>query len=266
VASVLEYELGQTRRAEHVSDLELAIPKLRESVTAILRLRMTKPETVKKGKVLPAQFEAGWGSAFCIVSNKYLMTAFHVLNGGKPRDPHAKFYALVVPGNDNPFFYFPVVAFLIERPDLDIAVLEIGACSTAGIHLPALPVSFGPQADGRQVLTMGFPAPEIVGLNADPQGNFLGGQFFLKSHANEGIVAAQYVLGGKLPVYELNVGWHHGESGGPIATLAGQPSAFSLMQQYRNVQGPHGVLAGPRRGLALSTLRQELEALGVVGV
>ena len=249
-----------------MASLTIAIPKLRESVAAILRLRMTTPETVKDGKVQPAQFEVGWGSAFCVASDNYLVTAFHVLNGGKPREPSWKFYALVVPGNDDPFFTFPIVAFPIERQDLDIAVLQIGACSTAGIHLRALPVSFDPKADGTQVLTMGFPAPEIVGLNADSQGNFLGGQFFLKSHANEGMVAAHYVLAGNLPINELNVGWHHGESGGPIATFADQPVAFSLMQQYRNVQGPHGVLPGPRRGVALSAIRQELEGLGVVGV
>lgn len=248
-----------------MADPKVAIPKLRESTTAILRLRMTTPEIAENGKVTPAQFECGWGSAFCVAPDKYLLTAFHVLNGGRPRDPSAKFYALVVPGNGDPFFHFPIIAFPLERPDLDMAVLEIGACSTAGIHLPALPVSFTPQADGTQVLTMGFPAPEIVGLHADPDGNLLGGQFFLKSHANEGIVAAQYVLGGKVPFYELNVGWHHGESGGPIATMAHQPSAFSLMQQYRNVQAPHGVLPGPRRGVALSAVRQELAALGVAG-
>jgi hypothetical protein len=127
-------------------------------------------------------------------------------------------------------------------------------------------VSFANQADGTEVLTIGFPAPEIVGLNVDPQGNFVGGQFFLKSHANNGIVSAQYILGGNLPVYELNVGWHHGESGGPIAIFADQPVVFSLMQQYRNVQSPHGVLPGPHRGLALTAIKQDLEGLGVVGV
>ena len=248
-----------------MADLKVAILKLRESVAVILWLRMTAPESTKKGKVRPAQFECGWGSGFSVASDKYLVTAFHVLNGGKPRDPDAKFYALVVPANGDPFFTFPVVAFPVERPDVDMAVLEIGPCSTAGVHLPALPVSFAAQADGTEVLTMGFPAPEVVGLNADPQGHFLGGQFFLKSHANEGIVAAQYIAAGGLPFYELNVGWHHGESGGPIASVATQPVAFSLMQHYRNIQGLNGVLPGPRRGLALSTIRQELEALGVAG-
>jgi hypothetical protein len=249
-----------------MADLKVAIPKLRESIVAIMKLRRTKPETVRKGKVRPAQFEVGWGSAFCVVADKYLVTAFHVLNGGKPREQSAKYYALIVPSNADPFFHFPVVSFPLERSDLDIAVLEIGACSRAGVNLPALPVAFVPQVDGVQVLTMGFPAPEIGALNADPNGNFLGGQFFLKSHANEGIIAAQYALGGNLPVYELNVGWHHGESGGPIAMFADLPVAFSLMQHYRNVQGPHGVLPGPRRGVALSAIRNELEALGVIGL
>lgn len=249
-----------------MADLKVAIPKFRESVAAILRLRLTKPQAVENGKVQPAQFEVGWGSAFSVVSDKYLVTAFHVLNNGKPRDPAVKFYALVVPGNGDPFFTFPVVAFPVERQDVDMAVLEIGPCSTAGIHLPAIPVSFAPQLDGTQVLTLGFPAPEIVGLNADPQGNFLGGQFFLKSHANEGIVAAQYVVPGNQRLYELNIGWHHGESGGPVATTADQPVAFSLMQQYRNIQSPNGVLPGPRRGFGLPAIQQELEGLGVVGV
>jgi hypothetical protein len=200
--------------------------------------------------------------------DKYVVTAAHILTGGvgSTRNPAAKFYALVVPGNGDPFFTFPVVSFPVERPDLDVAVLELGPCSNAAVHLPAVPVTFAPQPDGAPVLTMGFPAPEIQGLNADPQGNFLGGQFFLKSHANEGIVAAQYRLSGNLEVYELNVGWHHGESGGPIATFADQPVAFSLMQQYRKVQTPDGVVMGPRRGVALSQIKKELNALGVIGV
>ncbi len=246
--------------------LTVAIPKLRESIAAILRLRLTKPETLDQGKIVPAEFEVGWGSGFCVASDKYLVTAFHVLSAGNARDPAAKFYALVVPGNGDPFYWFPVVSFPVERPNLDMAVLELGPCSAPGVRLSAVPVRFAPQPDGTEVLTMGFPAPEVAGLHADPQGNFLGGQFFLKSHANEGIVAAQYVLAGTLPFYELNVGWHHGESGGPITTLSDQPVAFSLMQHYRNVQGPHGVLAGPRRGLALSAIQNELTGLGVVGV
>ena len=93
----------------------------------------------------------------------------------------------------------------------------------------------------------------------------MGGQFFLKSHANEGIVAAQYELGGN-QMYELNVGWHHGESGGPIATASSSPVVFSLMQHYRNVQSPHGIVAGPHRGVALSCIANELTELGIAAV
>jgi hypothetical protein len=188
-----------------------------------------------------------------------------VLNNGQARNVQDKFYALVVPGNGNPFFFFPVIAFPLEKPDLDLAVLEIGPCADPSVHLPALPMSFTPQPDGTRVVTVGFPAPQIAGLNVDAQGNFLGGQFFLKSHANEGIVSAQYVEG-TMPFYELNVGWHHGESGGPIAALTEQPAVFSMMQQYRNVQGPHGMLPGPHRGRPLSAIQRELEGLGVKGV
>lgn len=67
-------------------------------------------------------------------------------------------------------------------------------------------------------------------------------------------------------MYELNIGWHHGESGGPIVSLTDPLAAFSMMQQYRNVQSPHGIVAGPRRGCALSLIAAELAELGVVPV
>ena len=94
------------------------------------------------------------------------------------------------------------------------------------------------------VITMGFPAPEIAANpNVDAQGHHRS-QFFLKSHANEGIVSATYSIGATL-VYEFNVGWHHGESGGAVAALEDQPAVFT-MQHYRNIQlALHGVVAGP---------------------
>jgi len=128
-----------------------------------------------------------------------------------------------------------------------------------------VPVSFAPRPDGSRVLTVGYPAPIIAGVNVDAQGNYLGGQFFLKSHANEGIVSAQYAENAVL-AYEFNVGWHHGESGGPVAELTDQPAVFTLMQHYRNIQSPHGTVAGPHRGLALSAVQRELTGLGIVGV
>ena len=196
-----------------MSDLMTAITSVRESVASILRLHLVSPETVKKGKVRPARFQAALtGSAFCIVAGRYLLTAYHVFNSGKERDSKDKFYAFIVPQNGSQAYQFPVVSFPIERQNLDVAVLEVGPCATPGIHIPAIPVSFARQADGNRVLTVGFPAPEIAAVNVDQQGNYQGGQLFLKSHANEGIISAQYDIEG-VYLYELNVGWHHGESG-----------------------------------------------------
>lgn len=242
-----------------------AIPSVRDSVVAILRIHLARPETTKKGKTRPARVNCSFGSGFCVMEDRYVMTAHHVLNGGKSRNTEDKFYAFTVPGNGDLAFHFPVVTFSMEKADLDLAVLEIGPCATPNIHLPALPVSFEPVTDGTPVVTVGYPAPEISNINIDPELNYKGGQFFLKSHANEGIVAAQYVLGGNR-MYELNVGWHHGESGGPIASVGSIPAVFSMMQHYRNVQSPHGVVAGPHRGFALATVEADLAALGIVGV
>jgi S1-C subfamily serine protease len=239
----------------------VAIPVVRESVVAILRYRMTRPQIVKKGKTRPAQFNVGWGSGFCIVANQYIVTAYHVLNGGQPRNVTDKFLAFVVPGNGDSAHHFPVIGFPLELPDLDLAILEIGPCATAGIQLPAIPITFAQQQDGSRVLTVGFPNPEVSSINIDPQGNYVGGQFFLKSHANEGILSAQYQIP-PVPVYEFNVGWHHGESGGPVVRLNDPIAAFTIMQQYRNINSPHGIVAGPHRGCALSAIQVDIQRLG----
>jgi len=235
---------------------------VRQSVAAILRVRRVPPSAAS-GAATPQQFQATLGgSAFCVVANRYLLTAHHILNGGEPRDASDRFYAFIVPGNGDPAYHFPVIGFPVERRDVDMAVLEIGPCATAGVDICAMDVSFGPHPDGTPVITVGYPSPGISGLSLDGDGRFRSGQFFLKSHANTGIVAAQYGTGAA-HMYELNVGWHNGESGGPIATVTNPPRAFALMQHYRNVQSPHGVQAGPHRGHALSAIGTELTTLGV---
>ncbi|MDO9556055.1 MAG: serine protease [Coriobacteriia bacterium] len=239
---------------------------MRESVVAVMGVTEArrKSKTGKHGKkpVETVEYKLGFGSGFCVAEDRYVITAFHVLNDGKAPNPKTHFYVFTVPGNGEPAYHFPVTAIPVQRQDMDIAVLEIGVCEIPDVHLPAIGVTFEPFQDGQRVLTVGFPAPEVHGLNIGPQGNYLGGQFFLKSHANEGIVAAHYDLG-SLPVYELNVTWHNGESGGPIVALGDTNVAFSLMQQYRNVQTPHGVVPGPRRGLALSSVEADLVGLGI---
>jgi hypothetical protein len=169
-----------------------------------------------------------------------------------------------VPENGPQAYHFPVTRFVLEEPANDYAVLEIDP-GTSGVRAEALPVSFGRVEDGTAVLTCGFPAPEIHAGQLDPLGNWMGGQFFLKSHANTGIVSANYDVTEGVTLYELNVGWHHGESGGPICRL--EPlAAFSVMQHYRNVQSPHGVVAGPHRGVGVGVIETTLRELGATVV
>lgn len=202
-----------------MADLVKCIPTVRSAVASILRIRLTKVRAKKKRPASVKVSAALAGSAFCIVRDEFLVTAHHLFNDGKPRDPADRFYAFVVPQNDDKAHHFPVTGFPLEDPAHDLAVLELGCCSEPNVHIEPLPVTFAPQPDGERVITVGFPAPEIAALYVNENGDYKGGSFFLKSHANEGIVSARYDLGG-LPVYELNVGWHHGESGGPIARLS----------------------------------------------
>lgn len=215
-----------------------------------------------KGK--PPRVQVGLsfvGTGWCVVADRYLVTAYHVLNGGKPRDPANKFYVFSVPGNGNQAFHFPVTAFPLEDEANDLAILEIGPPAEAGHHIPPVAATLGRPPDGTDVLTYGFPAPAIAGASVNEDLDFLGGQFFLKGHANEGIVAAQYDLNGAW-IFEFNVGWHHGESGGPV--FQHEPlSVFAVMQHYRNIESPHGIIAGPHRGRGLDGIRQDLASYGV---
>ena len=244
-------------------DLIASIQKLRESIVAILKIRLKNPEKQKKNKIIPAKYELSFcGTGFCIVSDRYVMTAYHVFNEGKIRDPKDKFYAFIVPNNDKNAYYFPIIGYPLERSDLDIAIIELGKCGTPSIALPSVTLTTEPQLDGTQVITIGFPAPIIINVSLDPYGNYQGGQFFLKSHANEGIISAKYEMGIKT-IYELNVGWHHGESGGPIAIPFMPPTVFSIMQNYRNIQSPHGIMAGPHCGCDFLNIQNELTLLGI---
>jgi len=249
-----------------MADLLRAIPQVRDGVAALLRIHLSRPATVKKGREKPAVYEAAMvGTAFCIVADRLMLTAHHVFNNGQPRRNADKFYALVVPQNGPRAYHFPVIAFPFEEPRFDFAVVELGACNTPGVRIPALPLTTRAQPDGAHVATVGFPSPLINALNVDNSGGFVGGDFFLKSHANEGIVSAQYEAGG-IAFYELNVGWHHGESGGPIASLDDPVGVFSMMQRYRDIQTPHGKVAGPHMGAALRHVEGTLRGLGATFV
>lgn len=239
------------------------IATIRDSIVAVLRIHTKQPAKIKKGRQIPAQFQlAVVGTAWCIVPDTYLVTAHHVLNDGKPREPSDRFYVFSVPQNGPVAFHFPVTGFVLEDPKVDMAVLQIGSSITPGVRIPACSITFSQQQDGARVLTYGFPAPTIASAQVDQNGNWIRGDFFLKAHANEGIVAAKYDIDG-VTYYELNVGWHHGEGGGPIFSIDdGHIAAFAIMQSYRNVQSPHGVMAGPHIGRSLSAIEQTLRQLG----
>jgi len=244
-------------------NLVKAISDIRNSVVSVLRVHMSKPAKQKKGRIRPPQFQITLvGTAWCIVDDKYMVTAYHVFNGGKPRIKSDKFYVFSVPQNGPKAFHFPVINFILEDTNSDMAIIEIGPSPVSDARIKSCPITFKPQIDGAKALTYGFPSPQIESANVDQDGNWQGGSFFLKAHANEGIVSASYELDG-LMFYELNVGWHHGESGGPIFTLEEEvPTAFSIMQQYRNIQAPHGIIPGPHRGRSLSAIEMKLKDLG----
>ena len=243
-----------------MTDSALAIAGVRNSVCAIMRIVRKAGGGGKKKPAEPQFGVAFVGTAWCI-SEGHLLTAHHILNVGKPRKEGDRFYAFTVPDNGEQAYAFPVTGFPLEDPRNDFAILEIGLSATAGQEITPVAVSLARPPDGSPVVTYGFPAPEIKGATLDPQGNFLGGgKFFLKGHANEGIVAAQYDIGGGW-VFEFNVAWHHGESGGPVFQLD-LLAGFAVMQHYRNIQSPHGVVAGPRRGRSLDVLRSDLAAHG----
>ena len=241
-------------------ELVQALEQVRGSVCAMMRIIKKQRKRGKKKRRV-AEFKLAFvGSGWCVVADRFLITAHHILNNGKPRDPEDRFYGFTVPGNGPRAFHFPITGFPLEDVNLDIAILEIGPSAEPGRRIPPAPISFDRPPDGTQVFTIGFPAPAIKGAKLDQNGRFLGGEFFLKGHVNEGIVAAQYDLAGCW-FYEFTVGWHHGESGGPVFSVD-PVAAFAVMQHYRNVETPHGVMPGPHRGRSLGSVRQELVDIG----
>lgn len=243
--------------------LKGAIATIRPAVTAVMRLQTTLQGTSPDG-TLNWRYDATFGSGVCVARNRYVLTVAHNLGLDGIRNPKEKIFVLAVPNNGTEFSAFPVNGVPLDMPELDFAVLEIGPAIFGSVELSSTPVSFQAQDDGSRVLTLGFPGVVVSEMRLDSTGNFMGGAFFLRSHANEGIIAANYLDGPNgRPMYEFNVGWHHGESGGPVTTCTDNPAVITLMQDYRNIQSPHGVQAGPRRGRSLAIIEKELRALGV---
>jgi hypothetical protein len=185
------------------------------------------------------------------------------LNDTKPRDLAHKFYILRAPQNGHSLQFWPVTGFSLEDSARDLVILEALPPAQGGISVPAVPLSMTAPPDGTPVFTYGCPAPAVSGGSVTPQGDLVAIQTILFTHANLGIVAAQYEATPLVEtLFEFSVGWHHGESGGPVFVLEPRIAAFAVMQHYRNIQGPHGVIPGPRRGLALNAIRSALANAG----
>ena len=239
-----------------------AIGSIRDTVAAVMRIHPVKQTKQTSKRAAPPQFQiAIVGTAWCIVQSRYFVTANHILNSGQPRDLSDRYFLFVVPQNGDWAYHVPITGFELEDASADMAIIEIDPSLVPNIRIAPLPITLDAQSDGTRVATCGFPAPEIVQANVDATGNWTGGRLFLKSHANEGIISAQYEFEGAL-MYELNVGWHHGESGGPICRVEEPVAAFAIMQHYRNVQTPHGVVAGPHRGRSLAQIEGKLRDVG----
>lgn len=224
-----------------------------------MRVRLAKRIPARKGKPEQIKFNVSMvGTGWCFVANKYVATAQHIFDSGKPRNANDKFFVFTTPDNGAMAFHTPVVGFPHEDDQTDMAVLEIAP--VAPFDLKGVPVCVSGQKDGQHVLTCGFPSPVIGKASIDESGNWMGGELLLKSHVNEGIISAQYSWGSH-HAYELNVGWHHGESGGPVFSC--EPLAvFAMMQFYRNIESPHGTVAGPHMGRAVVAMETLLRDLG----
>ncbi len=238
------------------------IASVRDSVVGVLRVHPKLTATDDQGAQGPPAFDVAFvGTGFCVGADRLIFTAFHVFNGGKPRDPADRFYVFYAPNNGATAYNREIVAVPYEDQALDMAIAEIAPRTPGQPAVTSSPVTFAPVLDGAPVLTYGFPAPAVGGATLGPGGRWLRGDIFLMSHANEGIVSSQYEFNGSLH-YELNVGWHHGESGGPIFRAADPVAAFALMQGYRNIQSPYGTVAGPHLGRALRAAEPTLRSLG----
>ena len=230
----------------------VAVASIRDSVCAVLRISATPN---------PGQFAGAIvGTAWCISNANTYVTAYHVFNNGQPRNAPDKFYLLRAPQNGHVLQSWPVTAFRFDNPDRDLALIDAPVPAALGFQVPPVQIAIDIPPDGADVLAYGCPAPVINALNVTPQGDLVSIHTTLFTHANTGIVSAQYpvIPTGEI-VFEFSVGWHHGESGGPVVRLEPTVAAISAMQNYRAIQAPHGTMAGPWRGWSLTAIAANLQ-------
>jgi hypothetical protein len=76
------------------------------------------------------------GAAWCVVRNRFFITAYHVLNNGQARDPTDNFIILRVPGNGLQLQRVPVVVFTLEIDEQVGASLGFNALDTYTAPVP----------------------------------------------------------------------------------------------------------------------------------
>ena len=229
------------------------IAAVRDSIWAVLQIHPTSATSAEIGIR---------GTAWCVESNRLFVTARHVLNDGKPRNPKDSFEILTAPENGNKLLRLPVVRFHLEDSKSDYCVFEVDQESATEIGIPAIPIDSGDIDDGVPAFTLGYPQA-VVRSGSFAHGRVANIQTVLFSHANEGIVAAHYRMTG-LDFVELNIGWYLGESGGPVM-LQDPPRVIAIMQRYRNIDTPHGVVPGPHGGFRATVIEKKVAALAAGG-
>lgn len=167
---------------------------------------------------------------------------------------------LRAPGNGPNIERIAITNFVLEDSIHDYVIMEVNEQEGSALGFSALDIYTGQVEDGTRVLTYGYPSPKITRANVDlVTGRLRGLSVALFTHANEGIVSSQYGMGREY-IYELNVGWHHGESGGPILIL-NPPRVIAIMQRYKNIDTPHGTVAGPHMGMAITAISDDIAGL-----
>jgi hypothetical protein len=232
-----------------------AVARAREAICAVARVRRDAAG-VPKLDVSGTAWAAGTRWTF--------ITASHVVN---PRPAEDRWYILRrIDAASTDLLIWPVAEVVIEDRELDIAVLRV---PDSTVETP-IPLVLDHVPDGTQVLTFGCPSARLQNGVVSAQGELLKASAFLAPFANEGIVSGHYdvwtedtpprSLG---PLYEFNVSWLNGESGGAVIQV--EPfGAFAVMQSYRRIPTPVGDVPGPRRGFALTHLVPQLRALGMI--
>ena len=236
-----------------VDMLEDHIENIRDSVVAVARARISGQGT-----------ELGiLGTAWCIVPSVFL-TAHHVFNNGQPRNVADQFILLRAKGNRPALEGIPVTGFPLEDEGIDLAAMSIPS-DKASLFDP-IEIDFGNIRDGLGIFTYGYPGASIQSATTDPStGLITAMQTKMFSRANDGIVSAQYDLGG-MAALEVNVAWFKGESGGPILKNE-DGKAIGVMKSTRYLSDKDGAdIPGPRIGTPLrpheTTLRNLIDSNG----